>query len=480
MSQVKPLWNHQVHAVAVAMRMRDLGLFMEMGVGKSRTMIEILRRKYAEAGKLRKTLIFAPVIVCENWKKEFKMYSKVNQSDILVLTASGKKRVQEFVNGVGTTLSTSKIVVTNYEATQMEDLYKLIMMWQPEILVCDESQRLKNHESKRAKAVMHLADISQHNYLLTGTPILNSAMDVFMQFRVLDRGETFGKNFYSFRNQYFQDANAGFKSKQNYFPKWEERVDTYSELQERIQKKAIRVLKKDCLDLPPLVRTQLPVTLSKEQAKAYREMYSDYITWIDSKSSEPKAIVAQLAITKALRLQQIVSGFVNDENGTAHRLPCPRLDVLEDLLTSIDASAKIIIWATFKENYKQIAEVCERVGREYRELHGDISHKDREIGMNEFRTDPKVTVMIANQGAGGVGVNLVEASYSIYYSKGFKLEDDLQSSARNYRGGSEMHTKITRIDLVCTGTIDEMINEALERKEDIGKNILGWSKNMEI
>ena len=181
-----------------------------------------------------------------------------------------------------------------------------------------------------------------------------------------------------------------------------------------------------------------------------------------------------------MRLQQIVSGFVNDENGTAHRLPCPRLDVLEDLLTSIDASAKIIIWATFKENYKQIAEVCQRVGRVYKELHGDISHKDREIGMNEFRTDPSVTVMIANQGAGGVGVNLVEASYSIYYSKGFKLEDDLQSSARNYRGGSEMHSKITRIDLVCNGTIDELINEALENKEQIGNQILGWSKNMQL
>ena len=480
MNQIKPLWQHQLDGIKLSVVKKDLGLLFEQGTGKTRTMIEILRRKYAEAGKLRKTLIFAPVIVCENWKKEFKMYSKVNQSDILVLTASGKKRIEEFTKAVGPTLSSAKIVVTNYEAAQMEDFYKLIMMWQPEILVCDESQRLKNHESKRAKAVMHLADLSQHNYILTGTPILNSAMDVFMQFRVLDRGETFGKNFYSFRNQYFQDANAGFKSKQNYFPKWEERVDTYGELQDRIQKKAIRVLKKDCLDLPPLVRTQLPVTLSKEQAKAYREMYTDYITWIDSKSSEPKAIVAQLAITKALRLQQIVSGFVNDENGTAHRLPCPRLDVLEDLLTSIDASAKIIIWATFKENYKQIAEVCQRVGRVYKELHGDISHKDREIGMNEFRTDPSVTVMIANQGAGGVGVNLVEASYSIYYSKGFKLEDDLQSSARNYRGGSEMHSKITRIDLVCNGTIDELINEALENKEQIGNQILGWSKNMQL
>lgn len=476
----RPLWNHQVNAIKAGLVLNDLGLFFEQGTGKTRTMIEILRRKYAEKGRLRKTLIFAPVIVCENWKKEFKMYSKINQGDILVLTKSGAKRRDEFIKAVGEDLSKAKIVVTNYEATQMEDLYKLIMLWSPEVMVCDESQRLKNPDSKRAKAVMHLADLTEHNYLLTGTPILNSAMDVYMQFRVLDRGGTFGKNFFAFRNQYFVDANAGMRAKQSYFPKWEERQDTYDLLQEKIKTKAIRVLKKDCLDLPPLIRQEVHCTLSTQQAKAYREMYSDYITWIKTKDNEPATVVAQLAITKALRLQQIVTGFVNDEHGTSHRFPCPRLEVLEELLTSIDPQAKVIIWATFKVNYEQIAEVCTKVGREYRELHGNITHADREKNLTAFRSDPNVTVMIANQGAGGVGINMVEASYSIYYSKGFKLEDDLQSEARNYRGGSEMHTKITRIDIVCPGTIDELINEALQAKQQIGDKILGWTEGMKL
>ena len=86
--------------------------------------------------------------------------------------------------------------------------------------------------------------------------------------------------------------------------------------------------------------------------------------------------------------------------------------------------------------------------------------------------------MIANQSAGGVGINLVEASYSIYYSKGFKLEDDLQSEARNYRGGSEIHTSVTRIDLVTPNSIDELVNEALASKQQISDNILGWKEQM--
>lgn len=475
------LWDHQVHAIKVAEVTPDLGLFFEQGTGKTRTAIEILRRRYAKVNRLRKTLILAPIIVCENWKKEFKAFSKIAQKDILVLTGSGKKRVAQFTAAVGDDLSGNKIIITNYESMQMEDFYKLLCAWQPEIFLCDESQRLKNPQSVRAKAAMAIADASHHNYALTGTPVLQSAMDLFMQFRILDRGMTFGKNFFGFRHTYFEDVNAAFKGKQSYFPKWEARESAYDQLQNKIKAKAIRVLKKDCLDLPPFVRQQISVALTKDQARAYKEMYNDYITFIESKSGEPRAVVAQMAVTKALRLQQIVSGFAKDEEGNIIRFSnVPRLDALKDLLESlvVEGRHKVIVWAVFKENYKQIAEVCIPLGITYTEIHGDIKQSDREHNMEEFRKNPDVGVMIANQGAGGVGVNLIEASYSIYYSKGFKLEDDLQSEARNYRGGSEMHTKVTRIDLVTPGSIDELVNEALYNKQAIGDKILGWQEQM--
>lgn len=473
---MRPLWDHQVHAIRVAEVVPDLGLFMEQGTGKTRTMIEIMRRKYAKVNRLQKTLIIAPIIVCENWKHEIKMYSKINPSDVVVLTGSGRSRVDLFLKQVGTDLSKAKIIVTNYEAMLMQDLYKLLMMWEPEILVCDESQRIKNPQSKRAKAVVQLADLTSNNFMLSGTPILNSAMDVFMQYRALDRGKTFGKNYFSFRNLYFVDKNAGM-NKQNHFPNWVPRDSTYPELQEKMKKSAIRVLKKDCLDLPPLVRQQVLASLSPAQAKAYKEMYNEYITFIDAHEG-PKAVVAQMAITKALRLQQIVTGFAKDENGVVHRLDNPRLAVLEELLESLDPKAKVIIWAVFKENYSMIAELCEKLGRQYREIHGDVPQKAREQNLEDFRKDPDVNTIIMNQGAGGVGINLVEAGYSIYYSKGFKLEDDLQSEARNYRGGSEMHEKVTRIDIVAPGSIDELINEALYNKQQIGNEILGWRERM--
>ena len=125
-----------------------------------------------------------------------------------------------------------------------------------------------------------------------------------------------------------------------------------------------------------------------------------------------------------------------------------------------------------------IADLCQDMNIEYAEIHGDISNAKRIDEMDRFRKDPKCRVMIANQAAGGTGVNLVEASYAIYYSKGFSLEHDLQSEARNHRGGSEMHSKVTRIDLVAKGTIDEVINEALKNKQNIAETILTWGKKI--
>lgn len=471
---MKPLWNHQIAAIKMAEIMPNLGLFFEQGTGKSRATIAIVRRRCAAYNRLRRTLIFAPIVVCQNWKTEFGMYSKINPRDILVLTKSGKAREKELVKALGENLDANKIIITNYEAVQMESVMRIIAHWRPEILICDESQRLKNPQGKRAKLVAAISDMVQHRYILTGTPILNSPMDIFQQFRILDGGETFGRNFFSFRSNYFVDKNEKWKGKQSYFPKWEPIYEKFPELQNKISAKALRVLKKDCLDLPPLIRQTITVEMSPEQKRIYKEMADEYVAFIKSKADESRAVVAQLAVTKALRLQQIISGFAKDDRGEIHRIACPRLTVLSDLLETITQTSKAIVWCVFKENYQMIQEVCKDLGIEYREIHGEISHADRQTGMQEFRENPNIKVMIANQAAAGVGINLIEASYSVYYSKNFSLEQDLQSEARNYRGGSEVHEKVTRIDLIAENSIDELVNEALLNKQNISDKILSW------
>lgn len=469
-----PLWKHQVDGIRAGLTLPDYMYAFEMGTGKTRTMIEVLRRRYAEAGELRKTLIFAPLIVCDNWKREFAQYSKVNPNDILVLTKSGKRRGLDMLKACGENLERAKIIVTNYQSCIMPEFYGMLKDWTPEILVCDESHYLKNPESKTAKLVAIIADKCKHRYLLTGTPILNGPADVFMQFRVLDGGQTFGKNFFTFRARYFSDANDAFKGKAHYFPKWEPRLSSIMELQEKIEAKSMRVLAKDCIDLPELIVQDIDVPLSKEQERMYEEMKQDFLTFIKDKQGNMSPVVAEMAVTKAMRMQQIVSGFAKDEDGTVHQLAdVPRRKILEELLEELTPDHKVIVWANYHENYRAIAAMCEKLGIEYVELHGGIGITPRLEDMDRFRTDPKVRVAIANQKAAGIGVNLIEAQYSIYYSKGYSLGDQLQSETRNYRGGSAALFKtIIRINLVARGTIDDVINEAVNKKLKISQAIL--------
>jgi len=291
----------------------------------------------------------------------------------------------------------------------------------------------------------------------------------------MDLGDTFGNNYFAFHARYFKDENAAWKGRSHYFPKYVPRTYLFGEMNKLIKSKASKITKEQCLDLPPLVRQIRHVEMCPEQKKLYEQMKRDYVAFIESKlkEGEPRAVVAQLAVTKALRMMQIVSGYAKDEDGKEYSIKkCPRHSELKTLLEELTPKHKVIVWACFKENYESIKKTCKELGIESVEITG--ATKDKQASVESFQQDPKVRVCISNQSAGGVGINLVEASYAIYFSRSFKSGDDQQSEARNHRRGSEMHNKVTRIDLVTPDSIDELVLESLRNKKDIASTILDW------
>jgi SNF2 family DNA or RNA helicase len=466
---VKP-WAHQLEAIDKSKSIKDMALFWEMGTGKTATTVNILRHKYQEAGGVLRTLILSPIVVLENWKEEFIRHAQLAPNNILVLDGSGHKKTDQIMSAIGE----GKIIIANYEVMQNEKILAALFKFSPEIMVCDESQRLKSTSSKRAKNVYELSKVCRWRYLLSGTPILNTPMDIFQQFKILDGGETFGSNFFAFRATFFEDKNV-FMPKHKHFPDWRPKPGAIDGIAQLIARKALRATKEQCLDLPPFVRENLYVEMGTDQKRAYKEMKNDFIAFIKAKEEggESRAAIANLAITKALRLQQIVSGFVTTDDGTLVQFEdVPRLKALSELLEDLCVDNKVIIWAVFKENYKAIRAVCEEFKLKYVELHGEV--KDKQKNIEAFRQDKDVKVIIANPMSAGLGVNLIEASYSVYFSKSFSLEQDIQSEARNHRGGSEIHKKITRIDLICKDTIDEQVTTALAKKENVAEHILDW------
>lgn len=460
------LWQHQKQAIERAHNLNNYALLFEPGTGKSATIINILRQKYTKHGKILKTLILCPTVVCDNWKHEWAKFSKVPKDQIEVLDGPAKHRVQAIRSG------SYQILICNYQTLLMEDVLEALDRWGVEAIVADESHRLKTPNAMTTKNAINLAKKIQYKYILTGTPILKSLMDFYSQFKFLDGGETFGTNFSIFKNKYFVDFNANAPESVTW-PDWRVREGAVKEVQDKVYRKSSYAEKSQCLDLPPLVKKKIFIELTPKQKKSYREMENLFITAVEGKTA-----TAQIALTMGLRLMQIVSGFLMVEEAKDDRIvksvlkfdDNPKADALKEILEGIAPYHKVIVWACFKEDYATIREVCEKLKLGTVELHGET--KDREGVISSFQSDERVRVLIGNQGAGGIGVNLTAASYAVYYSRSFSLEHDIQSEARNYRGGSEVHTSITRIDLVAKGTIDEKVLEALYQKQSIGEEVL--------
>jgi SNF2 family DNA or RNA helicase len=292
-------------------------------------------------------------------------------------------------------------------------------------------------------------------------------MDIWSQFRFLDGGVSFGKNYWQFQNSYFYNANKN-KPSHVTWPDWRFVKSREPEFNSKISALTMSAKKSECLDLPEFVKTRVQVEMSPEQEKAYKEMKKNFITFVKS-----EACTADLAITKALRLQQIVSGFVKSEDETEHVFSkTPREAALKELIEDLTPNHKVIVWASWRNNYESIKRMLDDIGIKSVLLIGGQNDRDRQRALESFREDPDTRVIIGSQQAGGIAINLIEASYAIYFSRNFSLEADIQSEARNYRGGSEIHQKVTRIDLVATDTIDEEVLKALSAKQEIGDRIL--------
>ena len=466
------LWKHQTHGLNVILRrfghgQQSFALFFEQGTGKTLTAICAIRMIWRITQKPMKTLILCPLIVVYNWEREFKQYApEAVWSRVQCLTGTKAKRIKQF-NAPG-----KDIYITNIDAVNTMFWQEHLATQEWSILVVDESQKFKTHNSQRTRALHRIVDRIPHKFLLSGTPILNSMQDIWAQFRIMS-SSIFPENFYVFRKRYFEDKNAGMP-KMSYFPNWLPKSDSAGKLAKIIEDHSMRVTKAEVLDLPPLVRQSVYVELKGEQKRLYREMEEHFITYIE----KGEACVATIVLTKLLRCMQICNGLLPIEGKEdIKHIPCGKMDALAELLEDITPAHKVIVWANFIANYRDIEKVCEKLNIPWCTIRGGQTLENRQHEIDKFQHGPIYRVMIANQAAGGLGVNLTAASYMIYFSKNYSLNDDLQSEARAHRGGSEVHDKITRIDIITKDTIEEEVTEALRGKKELAALLLDIKRN---
>lgn len=464
MNYKKEPWKHQIKGIKYCSDKNYFALFYEQRVGKTLTVINGLRAHYYKADKVLKTVVFCPLGTIFSWENEFLDNTFISKKEILVPEGTGVKRLKQLDNFSGS------IIILNIDSISIDAIWKYIILWGVEALIIDESQRFKNPKAKRTKKMIALSDQPQckNKYLLSGTPITKDAMDLWSQFRIMNK-RILGENYFAFRAKYFYDANAGMP-RHLYFPNWKPRKELEQELNDIVHKYSQRILLRDVFDVKETAPQKLYSPLGGEQGRIYKELRDDFVSYLDD-----DVCVADMAIVKGLRLQQLITGiFVNDKKEVILLKDSPREKILKELLEDLPREGQKVIWSTFKPTYKVIGGICEKLKLKYMFVTGNESGRQKKEAEDAFNAG-KINILICNQAAGGLGMTFVGAPcdysiHNIYYSRDFNYEHDEQSNSRCYSGNQDKF--VSRIDIIAKGTIDEHMLESLKTKENTSKAIL--------
>jgi SNF2 family DNA or RNA helicase len=464
-------YAHQSKVLEETKDREYFGLLMEQGTGKTKIIIDNASYLY-NIGNITAVVVLAPNGVHSNWiHNEIPTHSAVETETFeWVSSKKGKKwnlALENFVSKNSTSETPSlKYLCINIEAVRTKNCMSVLdtFMKHYDVLLClDESTVTKNPKAQQTKAAFLLANKAKYRRILTGTPITQSPLDIFSQAKFL-HPEAFGERmtWTAFKNTYAVEQIVTMG------PRSFRKISGYKnldDLTDRLNKFSVRILKKDCLDLPDKIYQNVYVEMTPEQTKLYNDMKDSAFSQLDS----GELTSVQSALTLLMKLQQIVSGFIKDDEGEIHILSSQRIQRLLEVVDT-SSSKKHVIFCAFKENVRQLHKVLEeRTKGSVRLYFGDTSLEERNRAVEAFNNDESVHFFIATSAA-SKGLTLTASASTLYFSQGYSLETRLQSEDRIHRIGQSKDCTYT--DLVTAGTTDELITKALKHKHDLANSVL--------
>ena len=463
------LFRHQVRAANMALIQLSskpsagFGLLFEMGCGKTLTAIAIMGALYCQH-KITRVLVVAPSSVCSVWPHDLAAFAAFPY-EVRVLLGEKKQRLEVLhsLTDYPNTANRLLVAVINYEATHREGIFEALDGYAADLIVCDESQRIKNPRAAQSRAVQMLGDRAAWRLILSGTPVQNSAIDLYSQYRFLDPG-VFGANFYAFRNRYCQMGGYGGHEVVGY-----QHMDELTRKEHSI---ALRVTKAECLDLPGQTFVRRYVQLEPSARRLYAQIARASCAELEN----GEHVTASIVLTKLLRLMQLTGGFVQpDGSDRAQQAGSAKLDALADILEDYvqEAGQKLVVFARFRPEIAAICQLLEQRGIRYGRIDGEVPMDQRGAIVETFQQDPGVKVFVAQIQTAGLGITLHAASAAVFYSLDFNYANYAQALARIHRIGQAQ--PVTYIHLLAEHTVDDQVLDALERKEDLARTIVdGW------
>lgn len=436
------LFNHQKEAVSFILKNQGSGaLWMEIGTGKTLTALTIYKELLSKEPNL-KMLVICPIsLINAAWGEDIKKFTDFTHCNL-------REKITD-----------SNIYIINYESYSLERFQILINELNIDMVVLDESSKIRNPESKISKTLLHNKENFKYRICMSGTPAPNNPEEYWAQMKFCS--PALPDSFYRFRNLYMKLDRNGYEPSYvhpsklgEFFRKGFKYVLRNEEkFQNEIKPYCFLAKKSECLDLPETMDIIREVTLSQAQMKIYKDMKRHMVAEIGR-----DLIMANVALTKLMKLRQITSGFAINTLGDATEITDnSKINELLELLEEI-GNKQVIIWIQFHKEVEMLAKHLESFVTLY------SLTTDRDKSIQDFK-DGKAQYLIAHPKSGGHGLTFTNCDTMVFFSIDYSFESIEQARGRIHRPGQL--NKCTYFYLLAKGTIDETIKEALDKKEDL-------------
>lgn len=355
--------------------------------------------------------------------------------------------------------------------------------------IIDESSKMKNHQSKTTERILEMKNLFRYRLIMSGTPAPNIEWEYWAQMKFVD-DKILGSNFHKFKNICFalkrgNQMQSGiymnklalremFKQGFKYEIKPEKRVEMFRRMQPFCQ----FIKSRDCIDLPEEVDEYRIIEMRPEQRKIYNSMKETFIAEIknnlvsldeggiynqEDNEVQSSVVVANIVLTKMLKLRQITSGFAIDEQQKAISFlkTNPKMEELLDIVEE-SGNEQIIIWGQFHHEIEQIVGELSKIAN-VSILYGKTPQAERLDHINRF-IDGTNRFLVAHPDSAAHGLTFTNCHIQVFFSLSYSLEEYLQARGRTMRYGQK--NNCVYFHIMAGQSIDEDILAILQKKTD--------------
>ena len=442
---------YQDHAIKQIIDLHAIGLFLDMGMGKTVCSLTAISELQYDYFHVNKALVIAPLRVAEDtWVTEKEKWDHLKHLRISKVLGAEKERM------AGLERKADIYVINRENVVWLVDLYGQHFPF--DMVVIDELSGFKSHQAKRFKALRKVRPLFDRLVGLTGTPAPNGLIDLWAQIYLLDRGERLGKTVTGYRDRYFQPD----KRNQNIIYSYKPKDGAEEAIHRKISDICISMSAKDWLDLPERINNTVNVKLSDTEMQKYRQMEKDMLLPYDVGD-----VVANTAAGLSNKLLQMANGAVYNENGEIQEVHKAKLLALDDLIEAANGKP-VMVFYFYKHDLSRLQEHLKKLKPRVLKTFKDI----------EDWNNKKIPALLVHPMSAGHGLNLqAGGNIIIWFSLTWSLEIYQQANARLDRQG-QIESVIVH-HLVTEGTIDEDVMRALSGKAE-GQNALLEAVNARI